>query len=575
MRDPIRLAAKSVETTKDVRSPFNLLTTQPRWSSALALGLVVVGGTIPRLNHIRKSLWTSEAWVANSALSDRLEQVFHYDAWLQTTPPLFLLLIRWAVHVFGLSGLVLRAVPFLLSLLSLILFAALSYKVLRPPFAVLCTALLALCPPAVVFAKEVKQYSGDLAATCLLLFLAWIYLKSPSLRRYLLLMAALCVTLFLSYPAVCFIPLVLWVLFISEGANKEGQTQNVGRAIVRVTPAALLASIISALNYWFFVRPNSAPHLANFWADGYPKWESLRSLVHFYAEHFMGMAVSFYVPSQSKEAAQAFLSAAGRAALYVIALAFISALWLARPILQRSKDHKKALLFCLMPILTLAAINAVKLYPMGRRLTLFIFPCVALATSIIMEAVWERLVIGANVDPAGRFAAFLTLSCILAVFIVGSHADGWGNFPPEDEDVSGAWHFLRSELKDDDLLYIHASLTEPAKLYFKILQWDPAHVYFGRTGWPCCTRKVEMRFNRPALADSYVIEDAQKAGLDSAEFKNSWLAFTARDQHWQSLGRDERQIMATYLRQRGCRQVLDEQFTNVELMKFACVVSSN
>lgn len=546
-----------------------------RWISTFALAIVVVGGVLPRLNHAGKSLWTGEAWVANSVLSDSLAQMFHYDAWLQTTPPLFLLLVRQSVHVFGISLLAFRAVPFLLSLLSLVLLAWLSRLVLRTPFAVLCTALLALCPPAVVFSKEVKQYSGDLAATCLILLLSWMYLATPNVRRYLWLISGLAAVLFLSYPAVCFIPLVFWVLFTAQPATKDGQTLTPRVRFLRLVPAAGLVALISALNYWFFVRPNTAPQLTAFWAEGYPTLGSVKILVRFYAEYFLGMSVSYYVPSQSREAALEFLSAAGHLPLFVIAISCIGALWVAWPILLSRPPYRNALIFCSVPILTLAAINLLRLYPVsGRRLTLFMFPCIAVITATILQALWDRLVIPAKADPSGALAGFLAAACILVVFIAGAHADGWANYSPEDEDTFGLFHYLKSEARPDDIVYIHTSLAEPAKVYFKILAWSPPNLYFGKTGWPCCTRQIEIHPGNAVLENTYVDRDIQN-GLLNTGHKHLWLVFTSREQHWRHIGRDERQIITGYLRQRGCQQELEQHFTNVEAMKFACALGAN
>lgn len=573
--EPVRnLGCIAKDETPKGSSHTNVL--DRAWVSFFALALVSIGGVIPRLNHIGKSLWTSEAWVTNSAISDRFSQIFYYDAWLQTTPPLFLLLVRWAVRIFGLSGSAVRAVPFALSVVSLILLAALSRKLLRTPFAVLCVALLALCPPAVVFAKEVKQYSGDMAATCLLLFLAWIYFVRPTALKYFAVLVGLAAALFLSYPAVCFVPLVVCALFFAGSDESGHDFWRARNGFLRAIPAAFLSVIISGVNYWFFVRPNTAHQLVDFWANGYPNWTNLNGIIHFYAEYYMGMAVSFYVPSQSKEAAEQFLSAAGHAALFLIAIAFIASIWIAGPSFRNCKVYRQGLLLCFLPILTLAAINLARVYPVsGRRLTLFIFPCVAIATSLLAQAVWERIVDGSNIDSAGWLAAFLAGSCIVFVFLVGLHADGWANFPEEDEDVAGVFQILKSGAAPDDLIYVHLSLAEPAKLYFKIERWYPQHVYFGNTGWPCCTRQIEKRFENLAEANSYVIQDVQSGGVASSAYRNVWLMFTARPDHWGDLGRDERQIIADYLRQQGCREELDQHFTNVELMEFGCSAKSN
>lgn len=579
---PVVSAVSVIGTPRGVRAtsaeeklrPSMPGTFDKRWISILLLAMTIAAGVIPRLNHIGKSLWTSEAWVVNSALSPTLRQIFHYEGWLQTTPPLFLIIVRETVRVFGLSTFTLRAIPFLLSLFSLFFLALLSRKILRTPFAVLCTALLALSPPAVVFAKEVKQYSGDLAATCCLLFLSWIYLKSPSRRNYALLFSGLTIALFLSYSAVCFVPLVFWVVLAAEPA--AAGLGRVRGAFVRLAGVGSLAAVISALNYWLFIRPNTAPQLTEFWVEGYPTFHGLGSILYFYAQYFMGMGISFYIPSESKEVAHEILSTGGHALMFVLAIAGIAALWIAAPVLRRSRQYKDALLLCFLPVLTLAGINVLRLYPVsGRRLTLFIFPCVALATTVILQAVWDRLAVPAEVDRTGLFGLFLSLSCILMIVVIGTHADNWANYPPEDEDVAALFQDLKSHEGPNDIVYIHASLIEPAKLYFKMLGWTPQHVYFGQTAFPCCTRKVEPVLTGAEAERAYVASDLQKGDVDSGRYANAWLLFTARKQHWGSINRDERQIIANYLQQRGCREKLRKSFTNVELMEFTCALGAS
>ena len=54
----------------------------------LAFASVFSVGVGLRFHDLGRSLWNDEAWVANSVLTDTLYRMFHYEAWLQTTPPL-------------------------------------------------------------------------------------------------------------------------------------------------------------------------------------------------------------------------------------------------------------------------------------------------------------------------------------------------------------------------------------------------------------------------------------------------------------------------------------------------------
>jgi hypothetical protein len=69
-----------------------------RTATIALLAFILVLG----LYGIGRSLWLDEAWVANSINAPALGGMFHYPNWLQTSPPLFLLLARGAVGMFGL-----------------------------------------------------------------------------------------------------------------------------------------------------------------------------------------------------------------------------------------------------------------------------------------------------------------------------------------------------------------------------------------------------------------------------------------------------------------------------------------
>jgi len=545
------------------------LSVENKHSTWVALALVVAGGALPRLNHVGKSIWSAEAWVANSVLADSLGQMFHYDAWLQTTPPLFLLLVRWTVRLAGVSGASFRAVPFGLSILSLILIACLSRLTLRTPFAVLCTTLVALSPPAVVFSKEVKQYSGDVFASCLLLLVLWGYLEQPDRRRYVYLTVAFTVALFLSYPAVAFLPGAIAVVAAVE-PTRGGELSNAWRSRVqRVSILGALAALICIVNYWFFVKPNTSALLADYWRDGYPRFGHLKDVTHFYAENFLGMGVYFYLPIATKDLFKSML-AGHLLLLLLLAIVTIGCAGLALATLRRDRRHLQALALCFMPLITLAILNLLHLYPVNsRRLTLFMLPCMALATAIVLQSLWDTLSNRMGAKTAALFSALITLSCIGIVFVAGIHSDEWSNYWFEDEDTEGAFRYLKSHATPEDTIYIHASIAEPAKLYFRILRWNPADVRYGHTGWGCCPRSPDPRSDDVKSNRGYVVQDFERV-LGGRRPERLWLVFTARNGHWSELGRDEPQIIASYLYGIGCRRKQDSRFANEAVDEFGC-----
>lgn len=536
----------------------------------IALFSVIVGGVLPRLNHIGKSIWSAEAWVANSVLADSLAHMFRYETWLQTTPPLFLLLVRWTVHAAGVSAGSFRAVPFGLSILSLILIAVLAHRIVETPFAVLCTALVALSPPAVVFSKEVKQYTGDLAASCMLLVVLWSFLEKPVARRYVSLIAVLAIALFLSYPAVTFIPAAIALVAIVEPALDESVAKGQRIRLRRAGILTGIVAVICSVNYWFFVRPNTSPLLSDYWSIGYPRFGQFSETARFYAEDFLGMSVYFYVPIGTKNLFKSIgtsLSHWGWLLVFVVAAAGI---WVALAALRRNRRHLQAFAICIAPVVALAAINLVHLYPVSsRRLTLFMLPNVSLAIALVLENVWDVLMKGLRRELATLLATCITLCCVVMVYVAGTHCDQWSNYWFEDEDTAGALSYLRSQGAQEDTIYVHASVEETVKLYFQIMRWTPLDVRYGNTGWACCTRIPEPRLDDISAKNDYVVHDFERV-MRKGKPRRIWLIFTGLDGYWDGLGRDEPHIITDYLNGAGCRKELEKPFAKEEVEEFAC-----
>lgn len=535
----------------------------------MVLMLVVIGGALPRLNHIDKGIWTPEAWVANSVLAETMGQMFHYKDWLQTSPPLFLLLVRSTTRLAGISVASLRAVPFTLSMLSLVMIAWLAQKLLRTPFAVICAALVALSPPAVVFSKEVKQFSGDVAAGCLMLLVCWRYLEQPDRRRYMLLCAGLTIALFLSYPAVTFVPVAIVLIAAKPSTGDATPSSDRRRRFQRASILATLGACICVVNYWFFIKPNSSPLLTDYWKDGYPQFHSLKTILPFYLRYFLGMGVYFYLPISSKDFLSSTFSFHGAGLAVLLLIAAIVALASFAP-LWRNKRHVRAVVLCLGPCLCLAVLNALHLYPVNsRRLTLFLVPCVSLVIAVILQNLSDMLFVRMHRSTASRVSIGITAGCILVLFLASTHSDQWSNYWFEDEDTAGALSYLRAKASPEDTIYVHASIEEPAKLYFRLLKWSPPDLRFGKTGRVCCTRTPEPVLMSSASRQEYVLHDFERV-ISEKPVVRLWLLSTGRQNHWGYLDRNELEIIDRRLVEIGCQKVSEKHFAFETLQQFGC-----
>jgi 4-amino-4-deoxy-L-arabinose transferase-like glycosyltransferase len=539
-----------------------------------ALVLVVFAAMLPRLNHIDKSIWSAEAWVANSVLADSYWHMLQYQNWLQTTPPLFLVLERISVHIAGPSVASFRAIPFALAILSLAMMAWLSRRILSPAFAVVCTTLVALSPPAVVFSKEVKQYSGDVAATCLLLLALWAYLERSDNRRYAFVMLAFVVALLLSYPAVVFIPMAIAALGVSHAAEKYTRA-SLRCDLQKGAALATLALAVCGANYWFLVRPNTSALLTDYWSAGYPRFSHLPGAMRFYTEYFLGMFVYFYLPIDAKNVLASVISSVGYIPVLLIGFGIIAILAVGIRSLRHNVRHLAAVGLCLSPLCVLFVLNLLRLYPINsRRLTLFMLPCITLCTSMVIEGFWTALTRRIRPQVAEWCERLIVIACVLSVLGFGVWSDNWSNYWFEDEDTAGALSFIKSHMEPEDTIYVHASIEEPAKLYFQILHWHPSDVRYGNTGWGCCKRNPEQRPADMNSVRDYVIGDFERVMQKKASGR-LWLIFTGRDDGWPNFEREEPQIIAAYLYRNGCRKQLDKRFANEVVNQFVCGSTAN
>lgn len=544
----------------------------PRYLYPIATAVAILGGLIPRLDNFARSLWAAEAWVANSVLAKSLHGMFYYDDWLQTTPPLFLLLVRASVNLFGLSDYSLRAIPFLFGVAGLVLIAILAWRMFQPPFAVFCICLVALSPPAILYAKELKQYSADLFATSLLLLALWEYLQESDRRHFFYLLLAVALMLPLSYTAVTLVPLALWIIAISR-TEQQIQIAKQSR-LLRAGALSLLAAVIAGINYFVFIKPNSSPLLKDFWDNGFPHLSSLRNLVRFYTENIAPMLLYFYFPAQSstKDGLKSLVLSLPIAVLFALGIVAIALGMVLIIALRKDHRHRVATLFFVLPFLTLVALNMAHMYPVGsRRLTLFMLPCVVIATTAGLEAAWSVFLAPRfTLASARRILGAATALAVAGVLVLGYWSAGWDIDWSQDEDTESVFRFLRTNARAADTIYIHASVEQAARLYFTMLRWAPLDVRYGRTGVPCCQRQSEPRPRDSADLHSYITRSFDNT-LTSHLPLTLWLVFTARAEHWQTMNVHEDKVIRDRLREVGCTKQLEQNFGNEVIDKYSCV----
>ena len=479
-----------------------------RWASgetALLLGAALVVGLL----GLQRSLWLDEAWVANSIAAPTLREMFYYPEWLQSSPPMFLLASRAAVHLLGLSNASLRTVPLLMALAATAAMFAVARRVLSPAFAALACALLVFYTAEIEYSHSAKQYSGEVAATTAILFAAVAYLQKLDGSRFRWLAAVIAVALPFSYASIFLLPGI--VLAIAYAGPR--------RALVLTG----IAGAVLAILYAFFIRPNLGYQLRAYWASEPESGLSrgvLAALIAMIAIMLVGIARSHGKLSWRE--------------------------WIQ--------------VICVLPCILLAIVGAFGWYPMSYRTRLFLFPCFLLVALMGLEdlAIW-------TLNRRANAAAWLALA-VAVVF--GIRTELRSHLDRPKEDVDSAVSFLQRTVGPDDLLIVHPSVGESFRLYAAMHDWNSPPVIYGDTGWPCCPRG---KIARPGMSTRQAVINDLDRMIPPGNSGRAWLLYTIRPTHWDWVGLDESNVWRDHLTDRGCRMPKPYlQFENLAITLAVC-----
>ena len=175
--------------------------------SRTVLWLVVGAGVLLRLARYadNRSLWLDEAYLSLNIIDKSPTELLGKLDFLQAAPPGFLLLEKLAVVLLGDSEYVLRLVPLIAGIASLMVFQAVARRFLSPGALLLAVALFAVNEPLVYYASETKPYGSDVLVALVLLLLACRVTERAADRanlRLAMLAVGGLVGVWLSFPAV-------------------------------------------------------------------------------------------------------------------------------------------------------------------------------------------------------------------------------------------------------------------------------------------------------------------------------------------------------------------------------------
>jgi hypothetical protein len=167
-----------------------------------------------------RSLWEDEAHLALNFMSHGYADLLKPLDYVQVAPPLFLFSVKFFTTLFGYGPLALRAVPFLVSILTLPLFYYILVEITKSRIAALVGFFTFSVNIAFIyFSSELKTYGIDVAVYLLLIYLITTSHKWVVQRRNQLLGIAGCLSIL--YSNISFILLFCMAIVLLMGWVKQ------------------------------------------------------------------------------------------------------------------------------------------------------------------------------------------------------------------------------------------------------------------------------------------------------------------------------------------------------------------
>ncbi len=460
----------------------------------LAALLVGAGLRLARFGH-NPSLEVDELWVAAAVTAKQPKAV--------PTPAGFLWLTRLTVKAFGFGDHVLRLVPLVSGMAALALFFPLSRRCCTPLGAFLAALLLAISHWPVHYSVYLKQYSSDVAVSCLL----WMILLGTggytwSKLRYFLAGSAGMIAVWFSHPAV----------FVLAGTG----TLLLGRSIFRGERKEAMAWAVICclwlaswgLCYYITVRPvGGESYLLSFWSNAFPPLSgAARANLDWY----------LHKPLELMQNPAGFNFLPGLAVFAFLAGAV--SMW------RSGRTWEAAVL--LVPLVCAFLAAAIHKYPFEGRLLLFACPAIFIIIAEGCVLTWQAMRSQAT---AAVGAAFVLLLLGYPAVDALREAD-----VPVQEDMRSVVQRVHAVRRTTDPIYVYYGAL-PAWEYYDggiLNQWLTPAEQNGVRDY------VRGGRHRESFA-KYLLEIEPFRGKDRV-----WFVFS---HVWPLAGKDEKQLFIEYL----------------------------
>lgn len=380
-------------------------------------------------NLAARSLWFDEAWLANAISQSNLGQLINRSF---HAPLFFVLMIHLIITFFGNNEFFLRLLPCLFGVGTLIVF----YLVIRKQAGKMATLvslfLLSFSYNAVYYSQELKQYSGAMFFTVLLIYLSEKVITKDKMNDWIVLLSLSVISIGFDHSILFIIATVFIVLFISLNRKQYWKKLFVFSTIV---------SVSFVLFYFFHFRhqiSKSMEYAQSFWLDYYPDTSSLPALIQWLSHSTLKMLDFFSFP------------------YFPVSLVIII---IGLSLFYRH-SQKRFALYILLPIMLVLAASFIRRYPYGgSRLMLFVAPLLYLSFGKGLDFIISRLARSKLHFPLLLIVVFLVVSPLSNFVKMAAH-------PLKFEEVRPLLDMVEKEIKPLDRIYVYYGAAPAFEYYY-------------------------------------------------------------------------------------------------------------
>ncbi|MGB7875206.1 MAG: glycosyltransferase family 39 protein [Anaerolineales bacterium] len=415
---------------------------------------VILLGVFLRLRQylLNRSLWTDEASLAVNIVNRSFGELTRLLDYHQAAPIGFLFIEKTSILIFGNHDYVMRLFPLFAGILAIYLiyrFARASFGT----FGLVAVTLFSITWWLVYYSSELKQYSSDVTAALLMVYLAWNCLRE-NVRPidFAILGIAGAVVIWISHPSVFIMAGVGLVLVLEKFTRKEYAPW----AWILGVGIGWLASF--GLEYLVSLRHIVADeYLIDYWGKAYvpvPPWGDKGWFVDTY---YTFLFFAFHRSDNVMALTTLVLTSIGAVSLLI-------------------RDRKMALLV-ILPFIMVGFASALERYPLKNRFMLFLIP---FAFLLMAEGIRGIFWLVAKWKP--NIAA--VLSGLLAMMVIWQIAPITYDMAIAGRrvDIRPVIEYVAENRMQNDILYVFYRTDSTFQYYAPFYGLDAGNIMTGEQG---------------------------------------------------------------------------------------------